>query len=76
MSENYVEIVEELLYPHRALGCNKSSKLHFPHSHLNFFPGNMAAFSDEHGERFHQDISRMKKRYSGKWNPNLLACYC
>jgi len=24
--------------------------------------------SDEHGERFHQDISSMEKRYQGKWN--------
>jgi hypothetical protein len=53
MSENYVEIVEELLSTHRVLGCNKSSKLDSPQSHLNFFPRNMKALSDEHGERFH-----------------------
>ncbi|UYV82268.1 hypothetical protein LAZ67_21001510 [Cordylochernes scorpioides] len=25
--------------------------------------------SDEHGERFHQDISSIEKRYQGKWSP-------
>jgi hypothetical protein len=33
----------------------------------------MGAFSDEHGEWFHQDISRTEKRYTGKWNPDVLA---
>jgi len=32
--------------------------------------------SDEHGERFHQDISSMEKRYQGKWNCAILADYC
>jgi hypothetical protein len=32
--------------------------------------------SDEHGERFHQDISTMKKRYAGRSSQNMLANYC
>ncbi|UYV84383.1 hypothetical protein LAZ67_X001983 [Cordylochernes scorpioides] len=40
-----------------------SLKIHFLHSHLDFFPNNLGAVSDEHGERFHQDISSMEKRY-------------
>ena len=32
--------------------------------------------SDEHGERFHQEISSMEKRYQGKWNCAMLADYC
>ena len=31
--------------------------------------------SDEHGERFHQDISSMEKRYKGKWSCAMLADY-
>ena len=61
-SENYVEIVEILLFSYLALGCNMSWKLHFLQSHLDFFPGNMAAVSDEHGERFRQDKYRMEKK--------------
>jgi len=75
-SENYVEIMEELLCSCRALGCNMSLKLHFLQCHLAIFLGNMGADSDENGERFHQDISQMEKRYSSKWNPNMLADYC
>jgi hypothetical protein len=61
-SEIYVEILEELLSTYRALGCNMLLKLHFLQFHLDFFMGNMGAVSDEHGEKFHQDIPRMKTR--------------
>ncbi|UYV72415.1 hypothetical protein LAZ67_9003037 [Cordylochernes scorpioides] len=42
-----------------------SLKIHFLHSHLDFFLDNLGAVSDEHGERFHQAISSMEKRYQG-----------
>ncbi|UYV63997.1 hypothetical protein LAZ67_2006283 [Cordylochernes scorpioides] len=61
--ENYRDIVNELLLSYKALGCNMSLKIYFLHSHLDFFPDNLGAVSDEHGERFHQDISSMEKRY-------------
>jgi hypothetical protein len=36
----------------------------------------METVSDEHGERFRQDISQAQKRYSGQWSPYTLAdCY-
>jgi hypothetical protein len=53
-----------------------SVKLHFLHSHLDFFPENMGAISNEHGKRFHQDTSQIAKRYGGKWSPNILADCC
>nr|CAH7733773.1 unnamed protein product [Callosobruchus chinensis] len=58
------------------MGCNMSLKVHFLHSHLDFFPENLGAVSDEHGERFHQGIAKMVKRFSGKWNASMLAEYC
>ncbi|KDR12357.1 hypothetical protein L798_13781, partial [Zootermopsis nevadensis] len=51
-------------------------KMHFLHSHLDFFPSNFGAVSDEHGERFHQDISAMEQRYKSKWSAAMLADYC
>ncbi|UYV84911.1 hypothetical protein LAZ67_X003967 [Cordylochernes scorpioides] len=63
--ENYRDIVNDMLLSYKALGCNMSLKIHFLHSHLDFFPDNLGAVSDEHGERFHQDISSMEKRYQG-----------
>ncbi|UYV81377.1 hypothetical protein LAZ67_20000992 [Cordylochernes scorpioides] len=62
-AENYRDIVNDLLLSYKALGCNMCLKIHFLHSHLNFFPDNLGAVSDEHGERFHQAISSMEKRY-------------
>lgn len=75
-SENYRELVDELLTAYHILECNMSLKLHFLHSHLDFFPENLGAISDEHGERFHQEIASIEKRYTGKWSPNMLADYC
>jgi hypothetical protein len=53
-----------------------SFKINFLHSHLDFFPPTLRAVSDEHGERFHQDIAQMEGRYSGKWNEKMLADCC
>lgn len=75
-AENYVEIVNNLLASYKAMGCNMSLKIHFLDSHLDFFPENLGAVSDEHGERFHQDVLDMEKRYQGKWSPAMLADYC
>ena len=64
---NYQDVVEDLLTSYKAMGCNMSLKIHLLVSHLDFFPENLGEFSDEHGERFHQDILAMDKRYQGKW---------
>lgn len=45
-------------------------------SHKEFFPDNCGAYSDEHGERFHQDISNMEERFNGRYIPNMLGEYC
>lgn len=42
-----------------------SYKLHFLHAHLNDFSENLGAVSEEQGERFHQDIKEMDRRYQG-----------
>ncbi|UYV64577.1 hypothetical protein LAZ67_3001230 [Cordylochernes scorpioides] len=64
--ENYRDIVNDLLLSYKALGCNMPLKIHFLHSHLDSFPDNLGAVSDEHYERFHQDISSMEKRYQDR----------
>ncbi|GFN98208.1 Pol polyprotein [Plakobranchus ocellatus] len=50
-----------------------SLKIHFLHNHLDFFPANLGAVSDEHGERFHQDISKMERNYQGRWDPAMMV---
>ncbi|KAJ4435146.1 hypothetical protein ANN_23722 [Periplaneta americana] len=75
-AENYEDLVRDMVKCFRVIGCNMSLKLHFLDSHLDFFPQNLGAVSDEHGERFHQDIDMFEKRFSGRWNGSMLAEYC
>jgi len=55
---------------------NMSLKLHFLNSHLDFLPQNLEEFSDEHGERFHEDIFIIEKQFMGRWTCGILAEYC
>lgn len=75
-SDNYAELVADLLKNFQKLGCRMSLKVHFLHSHLDWFPENLGDYSDEQGERFHQDISEMEKRYQGRWDSHMMADYC
>ena len=68
--------VENLLEAYKEMGCRMSLKIHFLHSHLDFFPANLGAISDEQGEKFHQDIQAMEARCQGFWNEGMLADYC
>ena len=43
-----------------------SLKVHFLDSHLNYFLENLGAVSEKQGERFHQGIKEMEKRYQGE----------
>ena len=39
------------------------------------FSPNLGAVSDEQGERFHQDMATIEKRYEGLWNESMMADY-
>ena len=71
--ENYNEIMDDLLKSYKIMGCNMSLKIHFLNTHLDFFPPNLAAVSNENGEQLHQDILDMKKPYQGKLSSSMLA---
>jgi hypothetical protein len=75
-AENYHEVVSDLLMTYKAMGCNMSLKVHFIDSHLDFFPENLGAVSDECRHRFYHDISNMEKQYQGTWSLSMLADYC
>ncbi|GBN52536.1 hypothetical protein AVEN_178317-1 [Araneus ventricosus] len=74
-SDNYAAHVREFLSAYNAMWCNMSLKVLYLHSHLNLFPENLCV-SDEHGERFHQDIAQFERRFSEKWNASMLVEYC
>jgi hypothetical protein len=73
--ENYEEIVESLIQHYEVLGCRMSVKLHYFHSNLEFFIPNLGHVSKEHGERFHQDIEAIEKRYQGRWDAAMMGDY-
>ena len=73
---DYQNIVENMLACFQALGCRMSLKVHFLHAHLDYFPQNLGNMSEEHGERFHQDIKSMETRYQGQWDVSMMADYC
>ncbi|GBL83358.1 hypothetical protein AVEN_110670-1 [Araneus ventricosus] len=73
---NYKYIVEEVIKNFKILGCSMSSNVHFLDSHLEYFSENLDTISEKQGERFHQDIKEMDRRYLGKWNVSIIADYC
>ena len=72
---NYKTIVIDMLDDFKKLGCNKSIKVRFLHSYLDYFPANLGNVSEEQSKRFHQDIKEMERRYQGRWNVNMMADY-
>jgi hypothetical protein len=76
-SENYKELINDLLRNYNTMGCLMSKKVHLLHSHLNLFPENCGDMSDEHGERFHKILSKFQENFkSSKLNKNMIAYYC
>lgn len=75
-SHDYKKLVSDMIKNFQILGCNMSIKLHFLDSHLDFFPDKLGDFSEEHGERCHQDMKDFEKRYQGVWGVNMMADYC
>ena len=75
-AENCKDLLANL-HCYSRLGCNMSLKIHFLHSHLDYFADNCGAVSDEHLQIcFHLQISNVEMRYQGKWSASMLANYC
>ena len=73
---DYEEQVKELLESFRSLGARMFMKMHFLSSNLDYFLDNCGDYSEEQGERFHQDLRQMEERYQEYWDVNMLADYC
>jgi len=65
-----------MLINFKNLGCLMNLKVHFLHSHLDYFPKNLGDLSEEQGERSHQDMKEIERRYQGYWDENMLSDYC
>ena len=71
----YKELMKKLIKSYQNMGCRMSVKLHFLYSHLDFFQENLGDFSEEHGERFYQDIEPMERRYKDRWDSAIMGDY-
>lgn len=72
-AENYKEIVHNMLMSFERMKISMSPKIHYLHQHLDFFRDNLGKISDEHGERFHQQIMLIEHRFQGKDDEHMLA---
>lgn len=75
-ADDYATKVKDMINAYAAMKVNMSLKIHFLVDHLNFFPSNCGDCSDQQGERFHQDLATMEKRFNGKDPRNMLGEYC
>ena len=55
------DIVQNLFEHFKNLGYNRSVKLYFSYSHIDYYTHNLSTLSKEQHERFHQDIREMEK---------------
>ena len=67
---NYETLVRKVISKFGIMGANMSLK------HLERFEENSRAFSDEHGEKFHQEMASTGTRLKGKAVTCSLAEYC
>src|SRR5215469_12926628 len=74
-AENYVELVQTLVRKYHEMGCRMALQDHILDAHLDKFKENMGAFSEEQGERFHQDILDFEGYYQGQYNENMMGDY-
>ena len=75
-ADNFTDIVADLIQSYKAMRCDMFSKVLFLYCLLDLFLENLRTLNDEHGERFHKDISTMERRYQGEWTPSILVDYC
>ena len=73
--KNCKALVNNLIEEYKKMGCRMSLKLHFLHSHLDFFGPNMESVSKEYGKRLHHDISNVERRQQGRWSCNMMGNY-
>lgn len=75
-ADNYRELVKEMLDCYQDIEAKMSLKVHILYNHLDEFVENLGDYSEQHGEKFHQDIKQMEKRFSGRDLKMMLADHC
>lgn len=55
-AQNYRDLIQKMLAAFKKMNVKMNLKIHFFESHIDFFPDNLGAVSDEQGERFEIEI--------------------
>lgn len=75
-SPNYKILIAEMFKTFKKLEINVTLKMHALLSHLESFPPNCGDYSDEQGERAHQDFLKVEQQFNGKNMVSALETYC
>lgn len=73
---DYKHLINEMMASYQDLCINITIKMHTLICHLDLFKESCGAFSDEQGERFHQDLKTNEEDYAGKDMTKGLGRYC
>ena len=73
--DTYAELVANLVNLCGNMGRRMSIKIYMLNTHLDEFKENLGAYSEEHGERFHQDIKDFESIYQGQYNEKMMGDY-
>ena len=74
-AENCVELVAKLEKTCSKRGGKMSLKVHMLNANPDKFMKKMGAYSEEHGERFHQDTLDFERCYLGEHNEGMISDY-
>lgn len=75
-ADNYETLIENLKKSYQKLQLSVTLKMHILFCHLETFPENCGQYSDEQGERSHQELLKTEFSYRGKNIRNAMADYC
>jgi len=67
-AENYRERADGFVDAHHKMGCSMSLKVHVLRALLDKLKDNMGYYSEEQGERFHQNVRSFQEHYSRQYN--------
>ena len=73
--DNFRELAENLKKDFKLQSVNMSVKVHYAVDHVDDFQSNCGGFSDEQGERMHQDLMLSEKRFKGHDYVSMLSEY-
>lgn len=72
-AENYQQLLQRLIEAFRAMRCRMSLKRRMLDTYLEKFKENMGAYSENQGERFHQDVKEIEHRYQSHCNKKIMG---